>query len=345
MRLARCEKGHYYDKDKFTECPHCNGMQIAPGETVAFEDPNKPKPAPEPVVPKVEVEERVAFSVTEAKNESSFVVEETPVVEEVASPASTPDNNAAEAEAGKPLDEMTTITLDEKPDVASSSSPQVEEVKAEPVEKEVKPAPVVEEVKPAPVVEEVKPAPVVEEVKPAPVVEEVKAEPVKEEVKAGSSDDVLVIEDETSMDDVKVEEEVSSSLKSDLDSANGLNDEEEQALDKNTNPVVGWLICIDGIHKGKSFDVKEGRNLVGRSMAMDVCLSGNSKIQRERHAILTYDPRSKTCFFQLEDSRELVYINDSLVLGPMKVEHEDVISMANEQFIYIKLSSDKIDWL
>jgi len=24
MELARCEKGHYYDREKFEKCPHCN---------------------------------------------------------------------------------------------------------------------------------------------------------------------------------------------------------------------------------------------------------------------------------------------------------------------------------
>ncbi len=325
MRLARCEKGHYYDKDKFTECPHCNGMQIAPGETVAFEDPNKPKPAPEPEKPKVQVEERVAFSVTEAKNESSFVVEE-PAKEEpkAAAPEPAKEEPKADDKAGQPLDEMTTLSIEEEPEVAGV----VEEVKAEPV-----PEPVKEE----PKVEAPKPEPTPEPVKEEPKVEEVKAEPVKEEPKANVSS--FVIEDDASASDS------SSSLQNALDSVSSDDAEEADVEDKNSNPVIGWLICIDGIHKGKSFDVKEGRNLIGRSMAMDISLSGNSKIQRERHAIVTYDPRSKTCFFQLEDSRELVYINDDLVLGPTKFNHNDVISMADEQFVFLKLTCDKVDWV
>jgi hypothetical protein len=324
MRLARCDKGHYYDKDKFKECPHCNGMQIAPGETVAFEDPNKPKEEPKVEAPKVEVEERVAFSVDEAKSESNYdkesFVEEVEVIEIVEDEQTVQE---AELESGKPLDEMTTIVIEEdKPNKA----PKKEEPKAEPVKEEPKPEPVKEEVKPEPVKEEPKAEPVKEEPKPAEpteVINIVAAEPVKEEPKAAEP----------------------TSLRDELDSATTQAEDSVDSEDKNSNPIVGYLICIEGMHKGKSFDVKEGRNFIGRSMAMDISLSGNSKIQRERHAIVTFDPRSKTCFFQPEESRDILYINDEPVFGPSKINHEDIIFMADEKFIFFKLTCDKIDWL
>ena len=308
MRLARCDKGHYYDKDKFQACPHCNGMQIAPGETVAFEDPNKPKEEPKKVEePKVEVEERVAFSVDETKSESNYAkesfVEEVEVAEAV---IEEPSVQEVELESGKPLDEMTTIVIEE--------------------ENAAKETPVV---------------------KPEPVKEEPKAEPVKEEPKPEPDDapvEVINIVADDSQTEVK-EEAASPSLKDELDSATTRDEENDLNEDKNSNPVIGYLICIDGMHKGKSFDIKEGRNFIGRSMAMDISLSGNPKIQRERHAIVTFDPRSKTCFFQPEETRELIYINDELVFGPSKINHEDIILMADEKFIFFKLTCDKIDWL
>ena len=158
MRLARCEKGHYYDKDKFTQCPHCNGMQIAPGETVAFEDPNKPKEEPKEEAPKVEVEERVAFSVDEAKSESNYdkkaFIEEV-AAEEVKEEAVEPEEDVSEADTER-LDEMTTIVIEEeKP--AKKEEPKKEEVKPEPVKEELKPEePKKEEPKPEPVKEEIK---------------------------------------------------------------------------------------------------------------------------------------------------------------------------------------------
>lgn len=115
MRLARCERGHFYDKDKFTSCPHCTGMQVAPSETVAYEDPDAKKE--EPVAPvkepepqkKVEVEDRMMFS-------SSQPVQETPE----------PAVAANEEEA---LDEMVTIRLNEQE--AAVAAEKVEQLQAE----------------------------------------------------------------------------------------------------------------------------------------------------------------------------------------------------------------------
>ena len=113
----------------------------------------------------------------------------------------------------------------------------------------------------------------------------------------------------------------------------------------NSNPVIGWLVAIKGAHKGRSYEVKQGRNFIGRSTAMDICLSGNSKISRDRHAIITYDPRSKKCFLQPDETRDLIYINDELLFGPMPMKHNDVIVLADEEFVFLALQCDKADWM
>ena len=113
----------------------------------------------------------------------------------------------------------------------------------------------------------------------------------------------------------------------------------------NSNPVIGWLVGIKGAHKGRSYEVKQGRNFIGRSTAMDICLSGNSKISRDRHAIITYDPRSKKCFLQPDETRDLIYINDELLFGPMPMKHNDIIVLADEEFVFLALQCDKADWM
>jgi hypothetical protein len=113
----------------------------------------------------------------------------------------------------------------------------------------------------------------------------------------------------------------------------------------NTNPVVGYLVCIDGIHKGNSYNVMQGRNFIGRSTAMDICLAGNQKINRDRHAIVIYDPRSKNFFFQPDESRDLIYVNDKLLFGPEPLKHEDIIFMGDEKFVFLQLQSSQIDWI
>lgn len=59
-----------------------------------------------------------------------------------------------------------------------------------------------------------------------------------------------------------------------------------------TNPVVGWLVCTKGAGFGESHSLKSGRNFVGRDSSMDVVLSGDKSISRNKHAIIVYDPKA-----------------------------------------------------
>ena len=39
MNLTRCAKGHYYDMDKFSMCPHCASANEGMGQTMRYTQP------------------------------------------------------------------------------------------------------------------------------------------------------------------------------------------------------------------------------------------------------------------------------------------------------------------
>lgn len=55
--------------------------------------------------------------------------------------------------------------------------------------------------------------------------------------------------------------------------------------------VTGWLVCRRGEQRGKSFPLHGGWNYAGRSLAMDVVISGDLTVERENHLALVYDDR------------------------------------------------------
>jgi hypothetical protein len=61
-------------------------------------------------------------------------------------------------------------------------------------------------------------------------------------------------------------------------------------------PVVGWLVCTGGECLGEDFRLKSGRNFIGRASGMDVSISGDNTVSREKHAVIVYDPKSM-CFW------------------------------------------------
>ena len=50
------------------------------------------------------------------------------------------------------------------------------------------------------------------------------------------------------------------------------------------SPVVGWLVCVEGPDKGRDFRIHSEKNFIGRSPAMDIAVTGDESVSREKHA-------------------------------------------------------------
>lgn len=109
-------------------------------------------------------------------------------------------------------------------------------------------------------------------------------------------------------------------------------------------PVVGWLVCIEGDHYGESFQLKSGRNFVGRNSNMDVVLAGDMSVSRERHAVIIYEPKAKCFIAQAGDARELFYLNDGVVLNNEMMKNYDVLTIGNEKLLFVALCGPQFCW-
>ncbi len=109
-------------------------------------------------------------------------------------------------------------------------------------------------------------------------------------------------------------------------------------------PVVGWLVGIEGKHFGEDFKLKTGRNFIGRSPKMDVQLKKDSSVSRERHAVILYDPKGNIYLAQPGDSKELFYLNDNVVLNAEVLKPSDVLTIGNTKLLFIPCCSDKFKW-
>lgn len=109
-------------------------------------------------------------------------------------------------------------------------------------------------------------------------------------------------------------------------------------------PVVGWLVCTGGANKGADYRLHQGRNFIGRSTEMDVCIMGDNTVSRSSHAIVVYDPRSNVYLAQPGDSKELLYVNDSLVLNPVELKAMDILSLGDTKLMFVPLCGEKFHW-
>ena len=111
-----------------------------------------------------------------------------------------------------------------------------------------------------------------------------------------------------------------------------------------TEPVVGWLVCIEGVHYGEDFRIKSGRNFIGRSSSNHICLSADTSISRDVQAVLTYDPKSNQFFIQPDNASELCYLNGEPILAPTKLKANDVIALGESKLMFAPFCSDHFVW-
>ena len=114
-------------------------------------------------------------------------------------------------------------------------------------------------------------------------------------------------------------------------------------LETDSNPVVGWLVCISGIVKGKSYELHMGRNFFGRKKEMDIVLSDDNLISRKRHFSLVYDPKSNCYYVAPEEG--FIYLNEKAVREPAVLADGDQLTVGDTQYIFVAYCNEKRRWL
>ena len=110
------------------------------------------------------------------------------------------------------------------------------------------------------------------------------------------------------------------------------------------NPVVGWLVCIDGKAKGKDYKLYGHINTVGRSSKMDVALTEDKMISDENHARISYSEKNNKFFIAPADGKNLFYVNGDEILVPTQLNAYDVVDFGETTLIFVPLCSDRFIW-
>lgn len=120
--------------------------------------------------------------------------------------------------------------------------------------------------------------------------------------------------------------------------------EEIANAEENLSPVVGWLVCIQGPSKGKDYKIHAENNYIGRSQSMDICITGDTTISRENHAILAYDTREKLFYFAPGSGRGIVRLNGRAVLMMTELHAYDKIEIGKSILLFVPLCGESFSW-
>lgn len=112
------------------------------------------------------------------------------------------------------------------------------------------------------------------------------------------------------------------------------------------DPVVGWLVVLDGPGKGNFRPIFKGSNTIGRSGSQRVPIDfGDDAISSEKQAFLTYDERKRS--YQLVPNLErpnLVYHNDAALTSNVDLKHHDKVMLGRTTLLFVPLCGPDFDW-
>jgi hypothetical protein len=110
------------------------------------------------------------------------------------------------------------------------------------------------------------------------------------------------------------------------------------------DPVVGWLVCIEGPDRGRDYRIKSEKNAIGRAENMDICIRGDNTVSKEKHAFVSCNPENYLFKLIPGESRGLVYLNGDDVDMPTLLNPYDVIRLGKTKLLFIPLCGEKFHW-
>jgi hypothetical protein len=110
------------------------------------------------------------------------------------------------------------------------------------------------------------------------------------------------------------------------------------------DPVVGWLVCVEGPERGRDYRLHTERNFIGRAPTMDVAITGDATVSRENHAVVSFNPKRQTFRLAPGDSRGLVYLNDEEVTLAVELNPYDRIELGETTLLFVPFCGESFSW-
>ena len=340
MRVVKCQANHFFDADKYTVCPQCGAAMGASVDSSASSSSQKT------------AGNSAESSGKGGLSETFGVFKKNPFK----SHKKDVDSGISKASAGNDnYEKLKSFNSGTQ----SNNSPQPALNPNSLLGGGFVPAPVSAPVpEPAPVSASAEPAPAEPSVEPAintnvasaeesvaPVVQpsNVQSAPAQEVSNTSSSSEDSLLEEikkVTSDNDGKTVGFFSSGKSSQASE----DDDSSSVVVPCEEPVVGWLVCIEGPNIGQCFNIYAGKNSLGRSNNNRIVINKDRSISREKHSWIIYEPKHREFFAQPGESSGLTYVNDENIMQATKLEKWSTIDVGNTRLTLVPLCDSEFSW-
>jgi len=113
---------------------------------------------------------------------------------------------------------------------------------------------------------------------------------------------------------------------------------------KAIDPVVGWLVSLEGPHFGESFPVYSGMNSIGRNSSNRIVLDRDMAVSREKHAFITYEPKHRRFYVKPGDSSGLIYVNEEYITENHLIAPRDVLELGSSKLCFVPFCTEEFGW-
>lgn len=106
--------------------------------------------------------------------------------------------------------------------------------------------------------------------------------------------------------------------------------------------VVGWLVALDGPSRGESFEIRMGRNVIGRDRRSDIVI--NDDQASAHHADLVFRPEERRFILMDHNSTNGTYVNEAEIEPRRDLADKDIIRIGSHRFLFAPLCREGVHW-
>ncbi|MBR5181146.1 MAG: FHA domain-containing protein [Clostridiales bacterium] len=110
-----------------------------------------------------------------------------------------------------------------------------------------------------------------------------------------------------------------------------------------TKPVA-FLVCTAGNNLGDFYTVADGRNYIASGKDADIRLDKDTSVSAECHAVVTYNASNNKFTLSAGTGRGITYLNGEQIDVSSDLNADDKIKVGSSELLFIPVCSDNFKW-
>ena len=108
--------------------------------------------------------------------------------------------------------------------------------------------------------------------------------------------------------------------------------------------VVGWLVVVNGINKGKTYELFSGNNTIGRGERAAINMDSDSGVAPGLQGILTYHETKNIFLIEPNEKMSMIWVNGHPLRSREQLAAYTTVSVGNTEFIFVPLCGSLFSW-